>query len=745
MIKTAVTRTATALTSTLVFLLLLADDAMACGISYDSPIPSPADSCGGTVAVGGAAAVAAGVGIAALVMAVRGVTSGAMAPSELAAYVNALQQPQSEGQALEEALPEAAARFVEHSGRGRVAEATKAAEELVALLEAPRHEVQQVVNSAQQEISATQKSYARTNSAPAQATRQAQTAAVLNSARQDLAAAESKLDEAQQSSRQAETDHQSLLEAATTPGSAPADFRSTARSVADGLNDAAQRAAEALTLTSFAHDRLRLVDIAVGATRAVAEVARGSRISAFRAARDVTARAHDVAFWVNQAAQSNRAAGTPSTQLEKAAEELAKHAKVMTERSQRTLYTTRTAKQAAREVRSRADAFIRIADQVAHLMPSSIGRRQFFGTADGRRTRGVGQDGPPEGARWARGRMRGRRVALRTHEMSFEALHDAGRVPRAASGAMEARRFLDAARSRRLADQATGRGAVVSAAKARALISPGAPARPEATSIDQVCTVADVLPMGQRFAFQSSVKAPNTDYKVTHEYGNGATYQATYRTDELGNIVEIWTPSGFRVHQGAAQGTELQPNPELQEPRPNCVYHVNDRFTYVTDGAGRTVLASGTVEFQGEERHDKEVGSAGEREFQNVKFDGGHIFAKEFGGPGEKINIVPMLLSLNRMREARTAFDNWGRFEHELRRRIRLGGEKLRMTVELPYHDTLGSRRDFASRTPSGVLVTYLANGVRQPPRVFVNLPRHGSGQGHLQPNEWREIRVTPR
>ncbi|MDQ1049684.1 DNA/RNA non-specific endonuclease [Streptomyces sp. V4I2] len=742
MIKTAVTRAAMALTSTLVFLLLLADDAMACGISYDSTTPSPADSCGGTAAVGGAAAVAAGVGIAALVMAVRGVTSGAMAPSELAEYVNALQQPRSEGQALEEALPEAAARFVEHSGQGRVAEATKAAEELVALLEAPRHEAQQAVNSAQQEISATQKSYARTNSAPARATTPAQTAAVLNSARQDLAAAESKLNEAQQSSLQAETDHQSLLQAATTPGSAPADFQSTAQSVADGLNDAVQKAAEALTLTSSAHDRLILVDIAVGATRAVAEVARGSRISAFQAARDATARAHDVAFWVNQAAQSNRAAGTPSTQLEEAAEELAKHANVMTEQSQRTLYTTKSAKRAAREVRSRAEAFIRIADQVAHLMPSSIGRRQFFGMAGGRRTRGVGQDGPPGRSRWADGRMRGRRVALRTHEMSFEALHVAGRVPRAASGAMEARRFL--ARSRRLADQGTGRGAAVSAAKAGALISPGAPARPEATSIDQVRTVADVLPMGQRFAFQNSVKAPNTDYKVTHADGNGATYQATYRTDKLGNIVEIWTLSGARIHQGAARGTKIPPNPELQEPRPNCVYHVNDRFTYVTDGVGRTVLASGTVEFQGEERHDKEVGSSGEREFQNVKFDGGHIFAKEFGGPGEKINIVPMLRSLNRMRATKTAFDNWGRFEHELRKRMRPGGEKLRMTVELPYHDTLGSRREFASRTPSGVLVTYLVNGVRQPPRAFVNLPQHGSGQGHLQPNEWREIRVTP-
>jgi hypothetical protein len=711
-IRTAVTRAATALASTLAFLLLLADSAMACGVSYDSATPSPAGSCGAAAAVGGAATIATGVAITALVMAVRGVTSGVMTPSELAKYVDALKQPQSEGPALGEALQEAAARVVERSGQGRVEEASKAAEQVVTLMAAPRHEAQQVVNGARQAISATQKYYTRANSALARAATQVNVADVLDSARQDLAAAESNLNEGQQLFRQAETEHQSLLQAALAVAGTPTDFQSTAQSAADSLNDAVQKTTQAIALASSAHDRLTLVHIALRAVQAAEKVEQKNWIAAFRAARDAAARAHEVAFRVNQAAQNHQAAGTPSTHLEKAAKELLRHANAMTMQSHRTLHSS-LGKSAVVKMKLAATEFTQIADQVSHLLPASIGRRQSFSLA------------------------RSRRVALRTHEMSFEALHAAGRVQRAASGAMEARRFLDA---RGLAGQATPSGSALSTARARALISPGPPARPEATRT-RVRTVPGRLPMGHRFAFQNSVQEPNTDYKVTHEHEDGATYQATYRTDGLGNIVEIWTPSGHRIHQSATQG-KSQPNPELQEPRPNCIYHVNDRFTYITDEAGRTVLATGALERHGESRHDKAQKPAvreGESEFPKVRFAGGHIFAKQFGGPGEKINIVPMLDDLNLAGAGRTAFDNWGRFEYELDRRIKRGGEKMYMTVELPYYDTLGNSR--ISRTPSGMLVTYLVEGVRQPPRAFVNLPEDGPGR--LRPNEWRAIRVT--
>ncbi|MEU6159302.1 DNA/RNA non-specific endonuclease [Streptomyces sp. NPDC047130] len=713
MIRTVVTRAATALASTLAFLLLLADSAVACGVSYDSATPSPAGSCGAAAAVGGAATIATGVAITALVMAVRGVTSGVMTPSELATYVDALKQPQSEGPALGEALQEAAARVVERSGQGRVEEASKAAEQVVTLMAAPRHEAQQVVNDARQAISATQKYYTRANAALARAGTQAHVAVVLDSARQDLAAAESKLNEGQQSFRQAETEHQSLLRAALEVAGNPTDFQSTAQSAADTLNDAVQKATQAITLASSAHDRLTLVHIALRAVQAAEQVKRGNWIAAFRAARDAAARAHEVAFRVNQAAQNHQAAGTPSTDLEQAAEELVRHANAMTLRSHRVLHSA-LGKLAAPEMKLAANEFTRIADQVSHLLPSPTGRRQSFSLA------------------------RSRRVALRTHEMSFEALHAAGRVQRAASGAMEARRFLDA---RGLAGQATPSGSALSTARAKALISPGPPERPEATRT-RVRTVPGRLPMGHRFAFQNSVKEPNTDYVVTHEHQNGATYQATYRTDGLGNIVEIWTLSGHRIQQSATRG-KSQPNPELQEPRPNCIYHVNDRFTYITDEAGRTVLATGALERHGASRHKvAKNAETDERkgEFLKVKFVGGHIFAKIFGGPGEKINIVAMLDGLNHARVERTAFENWGRFEYELDRRMKRGGEKISMTVELPYYDTLGNSR--VSRTPSGMLVTYLVEGVRQPPRAFVNLPEDGFGR--VRPHDWRVIRVEP-
>ncbi len=166
----------------------------------------------------------------------------------------------------------------------------------------------------------------------------------------------------------------------------------------------------------------------------------------------------------------------------------------------------------------------------------------------------------------------------------------------------------------------------------------------------------------------------NKRYVVEDQDGN---LRGIFFTDEHGKIVEVHTKSG---HTHAW-------NPELRNPRANTVYHVDDNWTFHTDAEARTTRVEGQLHYTGSDdarrmgTDQSQVGSLGKAEyeevnqniiddftaqhgrppepnevllFSDVEWNGGHLIATAMGGPGERINMVSMLESLNKAQKGST-------------------------------------------------------------------------------------------
>ncbi|WP_081620458.1 DNA/RNA non-specific endonuclease [Nocardiopsis potens] len=165
--------------------------------------------------------------------------------------------------------------------------------------------------------------------------------------------------------------------------------------------------------------------------------------------------------------------------------------------------------------------------------------------------------------------------------------------------------------------------------------------------------------------------SPNAIYQVSYKDG---AHCGIFKTDSHGEIVEIETWS--KSSQGATQA-----NVELNNPRPNAKYEV-DGLVFETDHLGRTVSVEGEISLRPgvrdseAERYVKKQGEADfieiyekenqeilrlakQRSGSNVSLDDvphymevvwnpGHLIARQFAGPAEKINLVPMVEYLNR-------------------------------------------------------------------------------------------------
>ncbi|NMR29551.1 glycohydrolase toxin TNT-related protein [Crystallibacter degradans] len=127
---------------------------------------------------------------------------------------------------------------------------------------------------------------------------------------------------------------------------------------------------------------------------------------------------------------------------------------------------------------------------------------------------------------------------------------------------------------------------------------------------------------------------PNTVYEVA---GRGKFY-----TNSSGNI----------QHVEATSGEKGGWNPELNNPRPLVRYHIDDNVVIDTDAEARPVaLHAHDIEYFSKDlaenwRHEsnqQKVGNLG-----GTDYDGGHLLAAMFGGPGEKINLIPQLNIQNR-------------------------------------------------------------------------------------------------
>jgi hypothetical protein len=179
---------------------------------------------------------------------------------------------------------------------------------------------------------------------------------------------------------------------------------------------------------------------------------------------------------------------------------------------------------------------------------------------------------------------------------------------------------------------------------------------------DRPPTVGDPVPIGggdirfpgEREKFGDGVTLdPNKEYVVE---GRG-----TFITDDNGAIVHIETEPG----------TTRKGNPELVTPRENTTYKITHpvsgaEYTYKTDHLGRTVSVEGDLKpgFSVRGAEQTAIGyegrdyieamnndPGGSLTYDSVDWNGGHLISgSEMGGPGERLNVIPMLKDLNQLR-----------------------------------------------------------------------------------------------
>jgi predicted RNA-binding protein YlqC (UPF0109 family) len=148
-------------------------------------------------------------------------------------------------------------------------------------------------------------------------------------------------------------------------------------------------------------------------------------------------------------------------------------------------------------------------------------------------------------------------------------------------------------------------------------------------------------------------------------------------------------------------------NKELNNPEPNTVYYVDGRHRYTTDEHGRTTSVKSTIREDDLDtgiRNCYQQGKAGSCGLDDD--EGGHLIATKVGGPGEKINLVPQNMNLNR--------GKWKKMENEWAKRA-ANGENIEVEIEIIY--------DGDNPRPEKFIVKEVYDGVPQTPREFINQP----------------------
>ncbi|MGQ0777601.1 MAG: DNA/RNA non-specific endonuclease [Pseudonocardiales bacterium] len=223
------------------------------------------------------------------------------------------------------------------------------------------------------------------------------------------------------------------------------------------------------------------------------------------------------------------------------------------------------------------------------------------------------------------------------------------------------------------------------------------PSGVERPHVDQTVHVPESQQPGPRTPFSSRTDlAPNTEYVVD---GRGRFF-----TNEHGVITHVEAPSGTK---GAW-------NPELERPLPNATYVVDNRYVYETDALGRTEhMHTDDLGYDDRVDTDDRRNRSGQSEVGNRGgggYEGGHLAGTKFLGPGERINLVPMLREINR-----GAGDTFSALEREWRNILARDP-----TAQIAIDVRPQFRGD--SQVPSRIVVNWKFDGVQQRRRIFENV-----------------------
>ncbi|WP_338635026.1 DNA/RNA non-specific endonuclease [Spirobacillus cienkowskii] len=154
-------------------------------------------------------------------------------------------------------------------------------------------------------------------------------------------------------------------------------------------------------------------------------------------------------------------------------------------------------------------------------------------------------------------------------------------------------------------------------------------------------------------------------------------------------------------------GTTWNWSKELSYPKPNRVYMVNGQVHYQTDELGRVFDKKSELTYEnwqkrGRNGHQqRNAGKLGEKDDH-----GSHLLAHMLGGPGEKINLVPMNKELNGR--------EWLKMEMELNNALK-DNKKINFHVKIEYEGN--------SKRPKRFEVEYKIDGGKAIEHSWNNTP----------------------
>lgn len=165
-----------------------------------------------------------------------------------------------------------------------------------------------------------------------------------------------------------------------------------------------------------------------------------------------------------------------------------------------------------------------------------------------------------------------------------------------------------------------------------------------------------------------------------------------------------------------ASGRKGDWNQQLNTPPTTAIVVVDKNFAYRTDQFGRVVEAVGRLdtvlspEENRNRRNKSQQRKAGGTHRIRDLDDGGHIFAAQFGGAGEGINLLAQHKDQNRA--SKRLLDNWHAMEQKWRKLVE-DGHVVEVAVAITY--------EADSLRPSTYEVSQRVDGRARPRRTFFN------------------------
>ncbi|WP_271270852.1 two-partner secretion domain-containing protein [Aliamphritea hakodatensis] len=155
------------------------------------------------------------------------------------------------------------------------------------------------------------------------------------------------------------------------------------------------------------------------------------------------------------------------------------------------------------------------------------------------------------------------------------------------------------------------------------------------------------------------------------------------------------------------RGTKGDWNKIANNPEPNTKYEFDNGYSYKTDPNGRVDTVEADLQLGAWDRNRYQQRISG-GECRGPNDCGGHLIASMFGGPGERVNLVPMDGKLN------GSGGEWYKLEQQWKGVLE-GGGSVKVNIKPSYSGD--------SARPDSFSVRYSINGVTQPPKVLQNTP----------------------